>query len=217
MARSRIYERKILEFPTTNTLAHAILVVGGNDCDNQSNQQDASELLTCYKDLILSTKEVTVAVTVSSICPWKRSPEVTERISALTAGLRVLCDEMGMTFVNNDPSFHLQDGNLNDGYLLHDGVDLTKPATNKLVANLSRQLRHGEMSAHADHRKQRPDGDIDSGTPNSAGVSPPTPTPMGDGGEGGHSLYEGYYICSSISTPPFSGLWKICIVSTSIF
>ena len=33
----------------------------------------------------------------------------------------------------------------------------------------------------------------------------------------GVSLYEGYYIFSAISTPPFSGLWKICIVSTPIF
>ena len=173
--------KKILEFPTTNKLARAILVVDGNDCDDQSNQKDASGLLTRYKDLILSTKEVAVAVTVSSICPRKRSPEVTERISALNAGLRVLCDEMGTTFVNNDPSFYLQDGTLNYGYLLHDGVHLIKPATNKLVANLSLQLRHSEMSAHADHRKLRPDGDMDRRTPNAAGAShvitgPPPPS-----------------------------------------
>ena len=113
--------KKNLEFHTTNKLARAIIVVDGNDCDDQSNQQDASELLTRYKDLILSTKEVAATVTVSSICPQKRSPEVTKHISALNAGLRVLCDDMGTTLVNNNPSFHLQDGTLNDGYLLHDG------------------------------------------------------------------------------------------------
>ena len=89
--------------------------------------------------------------------------------------------EMGTTFVNNDPSFYLQDGSLNDGYLLHIGVHLTKPATNELVANLSLQLRHGEMSTHADHRKLRPDGDMDRRTPNAAGAShvitgPPPPS-----------------------------------------
>ena len=72
----------------------------------------------------------------------------------LNAGLSVLCDELGATFINNDPSFHLQDGSVNDGYLLPDGVHLTKPATNKLVTNLKLQLRHGEPSAHADHRKR---------------------------------------------------------------
>ena len=72
---------------------------------------------------------------MSSICPHRRAPEVLDRIGALNAGLSVLCDELGATFINNDPSFHLQDGSVNDGYLLPDGVHLTKPATNKLVTN----------------------------------------------------------------------------------
>ena len=33
---------------------------------------------------------------------------------------------------------------------------------------------------------------------------------------GEYSIYEGYYICSTIWTP-FSGLWQICIISTPIF
>ena len=61
---------------------------------------------------------------------------------------------MGVSFINNVRSFYLQDGTVNDGYLLPDGVHLTKPATNKLVANLKLQLKHGEPSAHADHRRR---------------------------------------------------------------
>ena len=145
--------KKGMEFPTTSKLARAILVVGGNDCDSQLNQCDASELVAQYKDLILSAKEIATAVTVSSVCPRRRSLEVTERIGAVNAGLSVLCDEMGVSFINNDRSFYLQDDTVNYGYLLPDGVHLTKPATNKLVANLKLQLRHGEPSAHADHRR----------------------------------------------------------------
>ena len=145
--------KKVLEFPTTSKLTRVVLAVGGNDCDDNSKHRDANDLLAEYKDLILCTKEITMAVVVSSICPRRRAPEVLDRIGTLNAGLSVLCDELGATFINNDSSFHLQDGSVSDGYLLPDGVHLTKPATNKLVTNLKLQLRHGEPSAHADHRK----------------------------------------------------------------
>ena len=61
-----------MEFPTTSKLARTILVVGGNDCDSQLNQCDASELVAQYKDLILSAKEIATAVTVLSVCPRRR-------------------------------------------------------------------------------------------------------------------------------------------------
>ena len=91
---------------------------------------------------------------VSSVCPRQRPLEVTERIGAVNTGLSVLCDEMCVSPINNDRSFYLQDGTVNDGYLLPDGVHLTKPAINKLVANLKLQLRHGEPSSHADKCRQ---------------------------------------------------------------
>ena len=77
------------------------------------------------------------------------------RIRALNTGLKVACDDLGAEFVDNDPSFHLQDGTINSGYLLSDSVHLSRAATNKLVSNLKLQLRHGETSAHHVNRKQR--------------------------------------------------------------
>ena len=68
--------------------------------------------------------------------------------------MRVICEELGANFIDNDPAFYLQDGSINDGYLLPDGVHLTRAATNKIVSNLQLHLRQGETNAHRDHRKR---------------------------------------------------------------
>ena len=36
-------------------------------------------------------------------------------IDAVNAGLQGLCEDEDVSFVNNDPSFHLADGSINDG------------------------------------------------------------------------------------------------------
>ena len=64
-----------------------------------------------------------------------------------------------MDFVNHTPYFKLQYGTFNDGFLLPDGVHLTKAATNRLVANLRLDLHQGEVTAHADHRKRTVNSD----------------------------------------------------------
>ena len=104
-----------------------------------------------YSDLILFTQEIVSSVCVSSVCLRARSPQVKVRIDGLNAALSVLCGDHAVEFVNNDPSFYLQDGNVNDGYLLPDGVHLSRAATNKLVTNLKLPLRHGEATTHVDH------------------------------------------------------------------
>ena len=114
-----------------------------------------TDLIPEFEDFIKCATDVSVSVTVSSICPRSRGDEVTDSIKALNAGLKVSCDDLGVQFMDNDPSFHLQDGSRNDGYLLPDGVHLTRAATNKLVTNLTLDLRHGAQSAHIDHRRRQ--------------------------------------------------------------
>ena len=148
---------RISSMPTQPKLERVVLVVGGNDCSSRESepQRPVTDLVEDYSDLIKCAREVAVAVTVSSVCPRNSGDEVTERIKALNAGLKVLCDDLGATFVDNDPAFHLQDGSRNDGFLLADGVHLTRAATIKLTTNLQLKLRHGENNAFSDHRHHR--------------------------------------------------------------
>ena len=149
---------KLDQFPPDNKLHRVVLVVGGNDCDGRPDTP-ITDILAEYKDLVEGAKSIAATVTVSSVCPRKKSPETSDRIDAINAGLQGLCDDLHVDFVNHTPSFKLQDGTFNDGFLLPDGVHLTKAATNKLVANLRLDLRQGEVTAHADHRKRTVNSD----------------------------------------------------------
>ena len=144
-----------LDTSTNGRLSRLIILVGGNDCDGQSPSTDVTNLLAQYRDLIADAKMLADSVTICSVCPRQRSAEVSACIAALNAGLVDLCCEMEVEFLDNDPSFYLKDGSLNDGYLLPDKVHLTRAATNRLVSNMKLALRQGVDSAHLDHRRRQ--------------------------------------------------------------
>ena len=49
-------------------------------------------------------------------------------------------------YINNDTSFKLADGSINDGYLLRDGLHLSKQGTNRLVRNLSLKIKSDHVN-----------------------------------------------------------------------
>ena len=100
-------------------LRHIILTVGGNDCDNGKDKL-VMDIVAEYKDLIESSKTIASSVTVANVCPRRKSPEITERIVALNAGLQVLCSDLQVDYVDNNPAFYLQNGSFSDGFLLPD-------------------------------------------------------------------------------------------------
>ena len=148
--------------PQNTKFAQAVLVAGGNGCDSGADTHEVTDILARYQDLISNTKARAFEVSVSSICPRRKSDDVTQRIKDMNAGLRVICGDIGVNFLDKDPAFYLQDGSINNGYLLPDGVHLTRAATNKLASNLRLHRRQGETNAHRDHRKR---GDIPATAP----------------------------------------------------
>ena len=50
----------------------------------------------------------------------------------------------GLTLINNEETFKLKDGSINDGYYLHDGTHLTMAGTNRLAKNLKVNLMPGQ-------------------------------------------------------------------------
>ncbi len=88
-----------------------------------------------YKLLLEKAAGMAEKVTLSSILP--RKDKATEKVDILNAGLVTLCDDLPQVeYINNDPLFKLQDGEINDGYLIGDGPHLTKSGTNKLARTL---------------------------------------------------------------------------------
>ena len=156
---------------TEKPFSRIILIGGGNDCDTDNDDIDASGITAQYKDLVECAKGKATNVTMCSVCPHHKTPAVSQRIESLNAGLKGIASDLGVDFLNNDPIFHLQDGTLNDGYLLADGVHLTRPTSNRLVANMQLSLRQGETCAYRDHRRKNLAQDS------------PAHTTVGDGGD----------------------------------
>ena len=85
-------QAKVDQFPAGNRLCRAVLVVGGNDCDGRQDTP-ISDTIAQYKDLIEGAKSIATSVTVSGVCPRRKSTELTERLDTLNAGLQGLCDD----------------------------------------------------------------------------------------------------------------------------
>ncbi len=97
-----------------------------------------------YKELITAAKEKAIYVKVSSICP--RSDET------VNAGLVSLCADEDVTFVDNTTSFFLADKTINDGYIMYDGVHLTRSGTNKLAKNLGLSMKDSSKGVCVYHK-----------------------------------------------------------------
>ena len=80
---------------------------------------------------------------MATVCPRLKSQLTTERIDCLNAGLQVLCAEEGCAIINNDDTFKLSNGDINDAYLLKDNTHLTYAGTNRLAKNLGLQPKAG--------------------------------------------------------------------------
>jgi hypothetical protein len=132
------------------------LVVGDNDCDT-TTAKTAKDITEEYTKLIDAAKTKAEQVTVSSICPRMTSKTTQDNISAVNAGLNVICSDKNITFKDNSAFFFLGDGSINDGYLLNDGVHITRPAVNKLAQNLNLRVKDKAKGACKDSNRQRPD------------------------------------------------------------
>ena len=100
------------------TYNQVILVVGSNDC---STKLTAEEVVLKMKNLACVAQRFSKQpVILSSICPRTDNPSFQMKAESVNAALSA-CDTSGFLFVNNDPSFRLQDDTINDGYLHKDG------------------------------------------------------------------------------------------------
>jgi hypothetical protein len=114
------------------------MVVGTNDAQEVENVQD---IVISYEELLSKAKTKADTVTVSSVCP--RGDEHQENVTLLNIGLLDLCGALNVDFVDNDTTFLLRDGTINDAYIIGDGPHLTKNGTNRLARNLKLKMKTG--------------------------------------------------------------------------
>jgi hypothetical protein len=112
-----------------------ILVIGTNDCEEAKNEAEIQKAVEDYTSIIQQTKAITKKVTVSGVCP--RLDSAQENVNIMNASLQGVCQQLSCNFIDNNPSFILSDGSVNDGYIIGDGPHLTRSGTNKLIKNLA--------------------------------------------------------------------------------
>ena len=119
------------------------IVIGSNDCDETSRKPgEVQDILDSYASLLLSAKDKCSSVTVSSVCPRKKE-KTQKNIDLVNTGLKNLCEATECKYVDNDMSFKLPDGSINDGYLIPGDVHLNMQGTNKLAKNLGVRTKSG--------------------------------------------------------------------------
>ncbi|CAH1788314.1 unnamed protein product, partial [Owenia fusiformis] len=124
-----------LNKPGPKPYKRIILQVASND----ASQKDAKPepIVNEYKLMVTGAKTICDEVHVSSIIPRTDKKSAQDVLAAVNAELDSLCDaDEKLNFINNDKTFRLQDGSINDGYLDNRGLHLTYAGSNKLAQNM---------------------------------------------------------------------------------
>ena len=147
-----------MSFPLMKPTKNITLVAGGNDCEVAHE----SDIVQLYSQLMDDAKVRAASVVVSSICPRLSKPELCEKINSINLNLQAVCATKGIGFVDNSASFYLKDGEINDGYFVNDGINLTRRATDKLAEQLSLDVKDKadgvNKTTKRQPRKQQIDG-----------------------------------------------------------
>ena len=128
-----------------------IVCAGTNDCSDADIDEQRFE--ATYRVVVKSAKELVLDgrdVRISSIPPRNDSPRKNERVTRANNAIKALSERTGVSYIDNGPSFKLEDGSVNDGYLAKDGLHLTVARTNRLVINLKLATKNDDVTK-SDH------------------------------------------------------------------
>ena len=124
-------QKEIEALPEDKSYDKAVIVAGSIDIEDKSE----SDVILGYQSLTVSASLRTNTIVISSILP-RTDKNLGTKIKAVNDKLEEMCNRDGFTFVNNDPSFHLMTGEVNEANLTKDGLHLTKRSVDSLMKNL---------------------------------------------------------------------------------
>jgi ribA/ribD-fused uncharacterized protein len=106
-----------------------IIIVGGS-IDLES--KEVSDIVSDFQALTVSAAHKSEKIKISSVLP-RTDKLMKEKTKKLNEDLRSMCSQDGFTFIDNDPMFHLLNGNVNEAFLVEDGLHLSKHGVNSLL------------------------------------------------------------------------------------
>ena len=117
---------EICNLPESKQYSELIIVGGSIDLESKK----VEEIVTDYQALISSSNAEKIKV--SSVLP-RKDKDLKEKTKCLNEQLKSMCEKDGHTFINNDPMFHLMNGNINEAFLVSDGLHLSKHGLDSLL------------------------------------------------------------------------------------
>ena len=132
-----------------------MLAAGTNDCSSQDFECEATSEV--FKNVInLAKQKVPEAkdVCVMSVPPRTDSDVHQQKVDLFNACLCTVAQDTGATFTNNDTTFRLGSGVINDGYLMSDGLHLNQNGTNRLVKNAKLKIRSSVKDGNVCKKKR---------------------------------------------------------------
>ena len=96
---------------------------------------------------------------MSSIPPRQDNLMYQDNVDVANACIASLAEKSGVTFLNNDPSFTLADGSVNDGYLRRDGLHLNFQGAKRLASNLKLNVSTGDGKRTSPKTDKKPTRD----------------------------------------------------------
>ncbi|CAH1782825.1 unnamed protein product [Owenia fusiformis] len=128
-----------------NQYKRIVIQIASNDCAKKDSTPEP--ITKEYKLLATCAKSVCDEVCISSICPRTDNEHAQQVLEAVNAELQVICEgDNKMTFINNDKTFRLQDGTINEGFLDNKGLHLSKAGTNSLARNMQLDTKSKDVT-----------------------------------------------------------------------
>ena len=146
-------------------MTSSVICAGTNYCNNDINIDATTEHLEHLLQLATERVACGTNVLVSSILPRTDDVIRQQRVEELNTILKDVSAKVGVTFISNDKSFRLADGQPNYGYLCKDGLHLNYRGTSRLIDNLrlaklpaedNKPVDNNERQTHSSKRKRAP-------------------------------------------------------------
>ena len=112
-----------------------IIHCGTNNCQN-----DDSDIGGKTELLLTVAKDIGQKVTISSVCP--RTDQHQDKVDSINQAIYISCETHHVTFINNQDTFLLKNGEVNKANISADGVHLTPEGERLLLKNLQLENKY---------------------------------------------------------------------------
>ena len=136
-----------------SSFSRMTLLCGGNDASLPADKMNLESTMDCYRNVISVAKTLAEEVVVTEIPPRQNPPEAQGNIALLNAALVDLSEQMCVKYTTNNELFVLNNGDINDGYLV-DGTHLTLKGANRLAHTMGLKSRLPDKSVCSLHPQQ---------------------------------------------------------------